>query len=182
MPQPPTNTAGKIFGFLIIFLYLYSAPDPYAGAPASGFHSPREQYNAYLARLRHSYAVLNSSRYGDFAPQGPPAPTWLNLTGFAAGDGYAWEGLGRAKEKVERERRVVMGVEAGGEGEGMARKKIGLYRNVTGVVHGSWVRSQEEDKEAVGRGRERMNLTEIAPGVHWSNGNWNRNVKGWEGR
>jgi transmembrane E3 ubiquitin-protein ligase len=179
MPHPPPNTAGKIFGILIIILYLYSAPDPYAGAPASGFHSPREQYNDYLSRQRDSYAVLNSSRYGDFAPLGPPAPTWLNLTGFAVGDGYAWEGLGRVKERIEREREMLMG--GGAEGNGMEGPKLGLYRNVTGVVHGTWVRSSEEDKEVVGKGRERMNLTEIAPKVHWSYGVWSRNVTGSEG-
>ena len=177
MPQPPPNTAGKIFGILIIFLYLYSA-DPYSG-PASGFLSPREQYNAYLVRQRDSYAVLNSSHYGDFAPVGPPAPEWLNLTGFKAGDGYAWEGLGRVKERVEKEREMVMG--GGAEGNGMERPRLGLYRNVTGVVHGTWVRSSEEDKETVRRGKERMNLTEIASWVHWSSGVWNRNVTGRDG-
>jgi transmembrane E3 ubiquitin-protein ligase len=179
MPQPPPNTAGKIFGILIIFLYLYSAPDPYAGAPASNFHSPRKQYNDYLAQQRHSYDVLNNSRYGDFGPLGPPAPTWLNLTGFAAGDGYAWEGLGRVKERVKREREMVMG--GGPEGTGNKGPQLALYRNVTGVVHGTWVRSPEEDKEVVGRGRERMNLTEIAQGVHWSYGVWNRNVTAKDG-
>jgi transmembrane E3 ubiquitin-protein ligase len=122
--------------------------------------------------------VLNSSHYGDFAPQGPPGPTWLNLTGFAAGDGYAWEGLGRVKERVERERQVIIGV--GGEGNEMAGK-LALYRNVTGVVYGRWVRSPQEDREAVWRGKERINLTEIAPGVHWSHGAWNRNITGREG-
>src|SRR5579871_2904602 len=102
-PQPPSDnsTAGKIFAILIILLYLYSAPDPYAGSPTSGFHSPRDQYNAYLARQWHSYSVLNSSRYGDFRPA-LMGGTWLNMTGFKESDGFAWEKtLGVVKEKVE---------------------------------------------------------------------------------
>jgi hypothetical protein len=174
MPQPPPNATGRIFGIIIILLYLYSAPDPYSNSPAAGFRSPREQYTEHLARQRAAYQVLNSTRYGDFRPE--KGGQWLNLTGFREADGYAWAGLDIVKVRVEKERQMVMGAEVG-KGE-----PLGLYRNVTGIVQGDWVRSPLENKELIASGKERLNLTEIAPDIHWGSNMWTRNITGAEGK
>ena len=63
----------------------------------------------------------------------------------------------------------------GGLGHG-----LGIYGNVTGIVKGKWVRGNVEGMKW-GRGKEKMNLTEIAPDINWGWNTWTRNITGMEG-
>jgi hypothetical protein len=170
MPPPPPDAARTIFSIIIILLYFYSSPEP--GPAGSGFHSPRELYENKLERQHHALDMLNSSRYGDFAPN-DRAGTYLNLTGFNREDGYAWEQLRTVKEKVAAKRESE--TRSGNVGNG-----LGIYGNVTGIVKGEWVRSNGKGIEW-GRSKEKMNLTEIAPDISWGWDTWTRNITGKEG-
>lgn len=170
MPPPPPDAARALFSIIIILLYFYSSPDP--GPVGGGFHSPRELFTSKLDRQHHALDVLNSSRYGDFAPN-DRGGTYLNLTGFRKEDGYAWEDLGVVKDRVKKE--MESETSTGGVGHG-----LGIYGNVTGIVKGRWVRGNGVGIEW-GRSKEHMNLTEIAPAINWSWNTWSRNITGTEG-
>jgi hypothetical protein len=89
-----------------------------------------------------------------------------------------WEEFGGVKERV-----LGLGKEVGMDlGEGSHEQAV-VYENVTGVVMGKWVRNKSGlggDRGWV-RGRSKMNLTAIAPGVNWAHGHWSRNITGKEG-
>jgi transmembrane E3 ubiquitin-protein ligase len=172
-PPPPPDPRSVIFAIVIILFYLNSSPE-ISGPPGSGFRSPREEHHAHLARQRHAYDILNTSKYGDFAPD-ERGGTYLNLTGFRKADGFAWEGLIKVKERVKLEREMRIGGNT-------LQLGVGMYENVTGVAKGKWVRSPGEITKLVATGRERLNLTQLAPGVNWGYGVWNHNITGKEGK
>ena len=142
--------------------------------PGGGLKPPKEAYHAHLVSQRHACDILNTSRYGDFAPA-ERGGAYLNLTGFRETDGYAWEGLMNVKERVGMVREM-------GVGGDRIHHGLGLYKNVTGVMKGKWVRSPGEISRLVATGMERLNLTLLTPGVNWGYGVWNHNITGREGK
>jgi hypothetical protein len=168
--QQAPNAAPRILGFLIILIYLYSAPDPYTNSnPINGFRSPRDQYFDKIARQRADWQVLNSSLYTDFQPWNDH---WLNLTGFRQNDSFGWDHLPTVLGTTSAR----LGWTAQSRGE-----RLSVYRNVTGIVEGEWVRSRNESSGLIAGGKERLNLTAIAPDIFWASNQWERNITGSEG-
>ncbi|KAI1435986.1 hypothetical protein GGR50DRAFT_653127 [Xylaria sp. CBS 124048] len=170
MPQSQNNA--RIFFLIFLFFWLTSSPD---SGPT--LITGPNQSRSRLAHQRAAHGVLNSTAWGDFAPRlandsdaPETGPKYLNLTGFREEDNFAWEDLGRFKNRCEEWSRNAVGV---------PETQEPVWQNVTGVVHGLWSRSNT----SVPRNRESYNLTSINDDIPWTglNGDWSRNVTGPEG-
>lgn len=95
--------------------------------------------------------LLANSHYGDLDTA---SGKWLNLTGFTEEDGWSWEVLGPLKQAARDHLGRVLGEEAldaldqlksptsgGLPPPLLSLLDIPLYKNITGSVSGSWVRS-----------------------------------------
>ena len=93
------------------------------------------------ARDWSALQVLNGSRYGDFDASDAK---WLELVGFKEQDGFAWHLLAPAQEHVRRHIDRVFGNEADAAVNGSlgAIQDVVMYRNISGYVHGQWLRSE----------------------------------------
>lgn len=121
-------------------------------------------------------------------PPGSPVGRWINLTGFGrvedGPDGkeqdhsgvFGWERLGNIKNRV-REKMVYQTGDEGLEGtlsaipnpqyDGVTNKDVGqygwiskpFYKNISGVVHGDWVRSPVQE----GIQAPTLNMSHYAP-------------------
>ncbi|KAJ4856206.1 RING-H2 zinc finger domain-containing protein [Trichoderma breve] len=124
-----------------------------------------------VSRLEHyraSLDVLNTTRWGDFAPlveegDGDHAsPKYVNLTGFREKDHLSWQDLGRFRERG-----------------------LQLSRHAMPAVGGEqlWDVAQGEP-ETIPRTYESYNLSESVPSMHWigDKTDWARNVTGSTGR
>ncbi|RFU33537.1 hypothetical protein B7463_g2816, partial [Scytalidium lignicola] len=182
MPPPPPQEYARLFMVIIFLIYIYSTPTT---TVPPGFQNPRDFLEERVNRTRHALNVLNITRWRDFAPpqQGVKdynGARYLNLTGFREEDEYAWDRLDQFKKKSMKMSRDAKGNWRGTDGEvdkGLVEK---VWENVTGIVQGTWVRDQEGEVT-----RQRVNLTDIAPGVEWAiwdDGPWARNVTGREGK
>ncbi|QSZ37131.1 hypothetical protein DSL72_009224 [Monilinia vaccinii-corymbosi] len=181
MPQPRGNAPA----LLLIIMVLWWLGSDDTSLP-SNFGDPQDYVKQQLAHNRYVFGVLNTTNYGDFAPQKLENASYLNLTGFKAEDGYRWERLDAFKERSDALRDWARG--AVGRPEHNLQGAMGLegriYANVTGVVKGEWARYMGG---LVG-GKERrggLNLSVIAPGVAWAVKDeelWARNVTGREGK
>ncbi|KAK4072474.1 hypothetical protein Trihar35433_4538 [Trichoderma harzianum] len=141
-----------------------------------------------VSRLEHyraSLDVLNSTRWGDFAPlveegDGDHAsPKYVNLTGFREKDHLSWQDLGRFRERgLQLSRHAMPAV--GGEQLWDVAQGEPVWANASGVLLGQWVRRQE----TIPRTYESYNLTESVPSMHWigDKTDWARNVTGSTGR
>jgi len=129
MPDPRAIVA------LIIILFIVFSPDPKAPVVQSG----QRHFDAVLEQEEHSWNVLNTSHYGDFSP---PQIKWLNISGFGNDTGYAWDMIHEVKERAKQLSIHALGdlTESKLDG-GHSGADIPMYRNVTGILHGSWVRS-----------------------------------------
>ena len=96
---------------------------------------------------------------------------YLNLTGFRAEDGLAWEDLGRFKNKCD---------EWSFNAVGLPEVSLPVWQNATGVVHGLWGRAGASSP----RFHSGYNLSDMTPDVTWSGwaSDWSRNVTGKEGK
>lgn len=198
MPPPHQENLRVLAIILIIFWLTTSSGDGQAGYFATPFLTQER-----LARQRHSYSVLNSTKWGDFNPrqQGdPPNGTehtrYINITGFRQSDGLAWEDLGLFRERcletsrstsplwskprIEDGEPVLETREDGAPTKSMW-DLVGTptWLNATGLVRGSWTRREGSSS----RTWSDYNFTAMTPGVTWSgtHGEWNRNVTGSEG-
>ncbi|TGO89414.1 hypothetical protein BPOR_0111g00240 [Botrytis porri] len=169
--------------FVIMVLWWIASND--TGLP-SNLGDSQNTAEEQLAHNRHVFGVLNTTSYGDFAPEKLDDPSYLNLTGFTAEDGYKWERLSAFRERSDELRKWARGVQDGSEfdregGRGLEGR---IYTNVTGVVRGNWARYMS----GLVDGKERrggLNLSVIAPGVAWALTDeelWTRNVTGREGK
>jgi hypothetical protein len=173
MPQqhPPQEYATFL---LLMFVFFFLSSD---NTPPPGFLiSPREHAASQVARLRHNLDVINTTRWQDFSPltagtpRGEPS-RYLNLTGFRADDGYAWDRVDAFWQRCE---------EARGRAADATWRGARVYENTTGIVTGRWVRWEAQEERS-----RTFNLSEIAPGVDWSvmgDGGWGRNITGAEGK
>ena len=177
MPQPPENA--RVFLVIILLLWLLSSPDT-----GPGLISVPSLTLARLARQRQAHGVMNSTKWGDFSPRldGDPEdaePRYLNMTGFREGDGLAWGDFARFRDRCLEWSR-----NANPSRDGKNLWDLGLasptWQNVTGVVHGEWVREQGTSP----RHPSSYNLSEITPGANWvgAHGEWGRNVTGQHGK
>ncbi|KAK5630774.1 hypothetical protein RRF57_006489 [Xylaria bambusicola] len=169
MPQAQDNA--RVFFLIFLLFWLASSPDT-----GSGLIAGPSQVRNRIAHQRAAHAVLNSTAWGDFAPQlldDPPEtePQYLNLTGFREEDHFAWKDLGRFKSLCEEWSRNAVGI---------PETQEPVWQNATGVVRGLWERSNG----SVSRTHSSYNLTHISPDVAWNslNSEWSRNVTGREGK
>ena len=178
MPQPQEN-ARALFVIILIF-WLLTSPDNSAGL--MGIPS---QTAERLDRQRQAHGVLNSTQWGDFAPrlgadQTDTTPRYLNLTGFREEDGFAWEDLGRFRDRCTEWSRSSHGLSSNGENLWDLGLTEPTWQNVSGVVHGDWVRRPG----SVERQATSYNLSETTPTVPWmgTQVDWSHNVTGQHGK
>ncbi|KAJ9142568.1 Transmembrane E3 ubiquitin-protein ligase 1 [Coniochaeta hoffmannii] len=178
MPQPQENA--RAFIVIILLFWLLTSPDN-SGA-LIGIPSLT---SARLQRQRFAHGILNSTKWGDFSPrliddQADATPHYLNLTGFREQDGFAWEDFGRFKDRCTEWSRNAHGSSASGENLWDLGLIEPTWQNVTGVVHGEWVRRNG----SVPRQGADYNLSAISPDVPWmpTRGDYSHNVTGEHGK
>ncbi|KAL7823375.1 trans-membrane golgi-localized RING-finger ubiquitin ligase [Trichoderma gracile] len=149
-----------------------------------------------VSRLSHYRAcldVLNTTRWGDFAPLGADgndsggtdngdhaSPKYVNLTGFREEDKFSWQDLGRFRERGLRLSHHAMPAVGGEEQLWDVGEGAPVWANASGVLLGQWVRRQESEP----RTYDSYNLSQSVPSMHWigDKTEWGRNVTGGTGR
>ncbi|KOS19185.1 Transmembrane E3 ubiquitin-protein ligase 1 [Escovopsis weberi] len=148
-----------------------------------------------LARYRYALRQLDQSRWGDFSPlsSGPPSaesqagavgdrpaqPKYLNLTGFRAEDGLAWEDLDRFRDKgLQLSRHAVPPV--GGRWLWETARGEPLWADADGTLFGQWVRRAGQSNRTFNS----YNLSDSVPSMEWVGlrQGWARNLTGDAGR
>ena len=106
-------------------------------------------------------------------------PRFLNLTGFREGDGLAWDDVGAFRDRCLRASHAVI-PPVGDEDRWSLGQGQPVWQNVSGHVHGTWVRRDA----SVSRQATDYNLSAIAPDIEWRGARapWARNVTGREGK
>ncbi|GAB7345579.1 hypothetical protein MBLNU457_3883t1 [Dothideomycetes sp. NU457] len=147
MPDPRAVVA------IILILFIIFSPDPQA--PVTQVEG--SYFDEVLEREEHSLDVLNTTHYGDFSPS---ANLWLNVSGFQIDTLFSWSALGEVKERATKLSAHALGDDNGKriEGENLDAP-IPLYQNVTGVVHGNWIRSPLSSTIPI----PQLNMTEYSP-------------------
>lgn len=188
MAQPQDQA--RFIMLIVLLLWLTSTPD---GGP--GIMSAPSIIAARLGRQRVAHGVLNSTQCGGFAPPPTdsdperPAPSipnngtgYLNITGFREEDGYAWQDLGLFRQRcLDLSRNSYRGTSQAGEKEDAQwdlAQGWPTWHNATGIVHGSWVRTDATEKRASAS----YNLTQLAPTIPWAMSEFGRNITGKEGK
>lgn len=158
---------------LLILLFIIFSPSPDSQQQFSP--AQKSRHLAVLARERHDLDLLNSTRYRDLDP---PEGRWANFTGFEREGEWSesWKRLDTLKERArgiaghvlgpEGVRLLdgppgkVSGLKTAAAGEGVGKEvDMPLYKNITGVLHGPWVRSPLQEGLKI----PRLNLTRFAP-------------------
>ena len=99
-PQPSQDTSRLVL-LLVLLLWLMVMPDnSQVMITGPAFASSR------LQRHREAHGGMNGTTWGDFSPRlttDPPGvdARYLNMTGFRRDDGYAWEDLGRFRDRCQ---------------------------------------------------------------------------------
>ena len=176
MPQPQENA--RAFMFIILIMWLIFSPDN-----GPGLLTTPSITAARLERQRHAHGVLNSTKWGDFSPLQPDnpegaAPRYLNLTGFRKQDNFAWEDLGRFRDRCVEWSRNTFPASREQNPWDMGNQQA-TWRNATGVVKGPWVRRNA----SVPRQWTSYNFTEMTPLISWSgtHSEWSRNLTASDG-
>ncbi|KAK1051396.1 hypothetical protein LTR74_016780 [Friedmanniomyces endolithicus] len=141
---------------LLILTWFFFGPDPARQSAARLQQRPSIEH--VIAEEERSLWALRNSSYGDI---NSPWGNVLNVTGLEDDRGYAWEGLQKVQERAKGRLQYALG-DAGLkalEGEVGGDTLPALYSNVTGHVHGRWVRSKVQDSVHVAR----LNLSAYAP-------------------
>ncbi|KAK5137328.1 hypothetical protein LTR08_000298 [Meristemomyces frigidus] len=142
---------------LIILGFLFFSPDP--GRPAAGRFNERPRVEDVVAEEQRSLWTLQNSTY-DALGRGEDERR-LNLTGLEPDRGYAWNALPTVKARAQEQLEYALG-DAGKQALEQGRSvsgEVGLYQNVTGYVHGKWVRSKVQESVAI----PQLNLSNYAP-------------------
>ena len=178
--MPPPQDNARIFLLILLLFWLFSSPDN-----GPGLISAPAPTTARLARQRRAHGVLNTTKWGDFAPRladdpDGTAPRFLNLTGFRETDNYAWSDLGRFRDRCQEWSKSVSPALSSGDKAWDPGFAEPIWQNATGVVQGSWVRRHG----GVERQAASYNLTEMTPGVSWFGlrSEWSRNITGDHGK
>ncbi|KAK1831570.1 hypothetical protein QBC39DRAFT_351004 [Podospora conica] len=173
-PAPSQDTSRLVL-VLLLLLWLMMTPDN-GQVMISGPSLPSSR----LHRQRDAHGLMNTTKWGDFAPRlttDPPGADarYLNMTGFRQDDGYAWDDLGRFRDRCQEWSRNAFSSE---EWDRPGPSQV-VWRNATGRLHGDWVR-RPGTNERLAAG---YNLSAIAPEISWlgGGGEWQRNVTGEHG-
>ncbi|KAF2486360.1 hypothetical protein BDY17DRAFT_291346 [Neohortaea acidophila] len=128
-----------IFVPLIILAFIFLSPDP--ARPATRQLRIGRTLDDVIVEEQRSLAVLQNSSYASHAlPQ-------LNLTGLEDARGYAWDALPAVRQRGREQLEYALGPFAGDalglkDDTGSSASPAPLYHNITGFVHGTWVRSK----------------------------------------
>ncbi len=124
---------GLVVPFLIFaFLFLSSEPTRQS---ARQFHTGRT-FDDVIAEEQRSLSALHNSSYSDGIVS-------LNVTGLENERGFAWDALAQVQARVKAQLQYALGdtsaqaLDLQDEGE----DAVPLYKNITGFVHGDWIRS-----------------------------------------
>ncbi|KAF1345956.1 hypothetical protein BDV97DRAFT_302164 [Delphinella strobiligena] len=156
-------------GVITVLILLFILFSPSSGPEQ--LPSARNRFQEILNYERHNLDLLNTTKYGDFDPL---HGRFFNLTGLERGNEFAWGQLDKVKERAKKMSLYALGGGAEGiierpdavfkdpdlkgyvgeedlglgTGKRLNTGEIPLYKNVTGILHGDWVRSplQEEFK------------------------------------
>ncbi|KAL8718697.1 MAG: hypothetical protein Q9225_004198 [Loekoesia sp. 1 TL-2023] len=180
--------APRLLVLIFILLILFASPDTQAPSP-----SQQHELDRLVLQERHALALLADSKYGDL---NAAENRWINITGLRKQDGYAWDLLPKVQEKAGQQASIIIEawhsadqeedyVSKGSSTEltnttlskSNTLKLLPLYHNVTGIVHGHWVRSSFTD----GPKTPILNLTNLAPRVTYTTDKYTRNITGLEG-
>lgn len=162
--------------FLILFLII--TPDTQHTTP----HQQREVRHV-LANQRGAIDILNATRYGDFDPINNHG---MNVTGLSLEDGYAWVLLPEVHSRAREQAEATRGMWKRLKGDSLESANASIlandvtvpfYHNVTGILHGTWVRSK------VGNAHQPtvLNLTAVNPRTQYITSEYDRNITGHEG-
>ncbi|KAK3685011.1 hypothetical protein B0T22DRAFT_207077 [Podospora appendiculata] len=172
--MPQSQDSFRVILIVLLLFWVLISPDNGPSITAPSIAAAR------LARQRHAHSVLNTTRWGDFAPLMPADPAgtaahYLNLTGFKENDGYAWADLQHFRDRCRESSRNAYPPNTGRDDWDHGLADL-TWQNATGTVHGEWVRRQG----TVVRHPADYNLTDIAPGTNWPAGysEWGRNMTG----
>ncbi|KAI8176206.1 Transmembrane E3 ubiquitin-protein ligase 1 [Colletotrichum sp. SAR11_239] len=181
MPYPHEDPRIVVIGLALIgILWIFLAP----GNGGASLFSASDLATQRLRRHQHALELLNASSWGNFSARRngtgeEELPRSLNITGFRAEDGFAWDDLERFQERcLEWSRNAIPpvgGVNLWDIGQGEA-----VWQNATGAVKGTWVRKDASVK----RQWTSYNLSAVTPSLHWSGAeaDWARNITGDEGK
>ena len=177
----------RVVLLLFLLIFLLSSPDPQRPTPGQ-----QREFRKGIEQERHELGILNRTRQGDFDPS---ARKWVNLTGLRGGDDYAWDLLPQVKARAREQAQAVLAtthIQSGrnsihaltpgefGErynsvenldGGEVLPSLIPFYQNVTGLVHGKWIRSKAGDAY----GTPTPNLTTISSTPYVTR-EYNRNI------
>lgn len=186
--MPTQNSDFRAVLIVLLLLWVFLSPD--SSDPAS--LTPPHIAQARQARFQGALDILNTTRWGDFAPNAPGKgdnghkedPRFQNITGFSQldGKGYAWEDLGRFRNRCREWSRNAFpsSTNLGRlDDDNDWERSInggGTWQNATGTLHGTWVRRPG----TVARQAAGYNLSAIAPRATWPSGlgEWGRNITG----
>ena len=144
---------------LIILTFIFLSPDP-ARSPQRGRFDPRPTIDDAIAEEQHSLSVLQNSTYSELRFE-KNDDIGLNLTGLEPERGYSWAALRQVQGKAQRWLGYAGG-DYGAEGLELDMPEENLpplYKNVTGFVHGEWVRSKLDESVPT----PQLNLSQYAP-------------------
>lgn len=180
--------APRLLVLVFILLILFASPDTQTPSP-----SQQRELDHLVLQERRELALINITRYRDL---NQAEDRWINVTGLRKLDGYAWDLLPKVQERAREQANTI--VEAwhasNGYGKGVMEdessnagnatmpgpilsRQMPFYQNVTGIVHGHWVKS----KIANGHKAPILNLTTLAPRVTYTTDKYARNITGSEG-
>jgi hypothetical protein len=142
---------GALFPILIL-TWIILSPTP---QPVNHDLANRTTLKDVVATEQQSLEVLNNSTYIDTRFEGQTTYTDLNLTGFEADRGYAWNSWPHLKKRVTEQSEWT---QRALRGDAKETRPYPLYNNVTGYVHGRWVRSDLENSMEP----PNLNLTDYA--------------------
>ncbi|KAI4149400.1 MAG: hypothetical protein LQ340_004647 [Diploschistes diacapsis] len=179
---------------LVLFLLMVLLSSPGTQRPSQ---SQQRALQTIVEEGRQGWSILNQTQQGDFNSS---QNSWLNITGLRAEDGYAWDLLPQVQAKAREQAQAVLGTTQirsgrtsvyslphGHFGERYSSVEnldggeklpvvIPFYQNVTGLIHGQWLRSRVRDDFEV----PKPNLTAISP-VQYITKEFNRNITGARG-
>ncbi|KAI9742082.1 MAG: hypothetical protein M1834_000472 [Cirrosporium novae-zelandiae] len=186
-------------GTFIIVLLLFIILSPNTQQPTV---SQQNEFIHLIEEEKYALQVLNTSRYGDFDPS---HNRWLNISGLQENDTYAWDILPRVKRKATEQLQGLLGNPGLKKLEGKiavdgtqlehmenpgslkansshtldgTHDHIPLYRNVSGIIRGEWLRSKGfEDIRSPS-----LNLSNIAPDIIFAIHEYDRNITGAGGK
>ncbi|KAF7718905.1 Uncharacterized protein PECH_006643 [Penicillium ucsense] len=171
------DNRGSFIVFLLVFYLLLSSQ---SRPPL--IDEDRERQRA-LEREQNVLELLNGSKYGDFDP---PAERWLPFLGARSNDSFAWDLLPHAQGRVRDQLQSALtaaGVETPrgvddiplSSSSNLTKLFLPVYRNVTGKLHGDWVRRSDVQR------RLPLNVTAIALEHQYYNAEFSSNITGNDG-